>query len=443
MNRAINGGFAAALVAVALPAVIAPAPVPAAARDPIMRVLIHEGPDVTLRAPAGHRLEVRDGRGRTLSWLDAHERLRLATAAGRLVSRGPAGPSSPQSELWVLSAPAAGGDRTRDAGVWLHPRRFRGAMRIVPRPGGLQVINHIRLETYLPSVVGGEMPADWPLAALQAQAVAARTYALRNRGKAGNFDLKSTVASQVYKGVESETDATREAVASTQALVLVHGGRLIDAVFHSSSGGRTANSGAVWSSQLPYLVSVPDHDSHSPVHRWRKRLDPATLRKAFSEIGGALDIRIASTSPSGRVRHAEVIGPRGRLRVSGRDLRRRLGLRSTLVTFEPVAGPGGADPSPGRLPGAQPMPRPQSAVTYRSGFQAMVASPPPAPIASAGLLAIGRGFGHGVGMSQWGAHGLALQGAAYDDILRHYYRGAEIVPHRSVGTGRLARLPAG
>ena len=166
----------------------------------------------------------------------------------------------------------------------------------------LQVVNQLGIETYLASVVGSEMPHQWPLAALQAQAVAARTYALKQRGGGRGWDVKATVASQMYRGVESETDSTREAVRSTSSLVLVHGGRLIDAVFHSSSGGATEASGMVWRQQLPYLVSVPDHDQHSPVHRWQgERFDAETLRQRLPETGGLDSVDVLSRSGSGRV----------------------------------------------------------------------------------------------------------------------------------------------
>ena len=202
-------------------------------------------------------------------------------------------------------------------------RRYRGVLRVSGRGGTLRVVNSLGVETYLASVVGSEMPHRWPLAALQAQAVAARTYALKQRSRGGAWDVKATVASQVYRGVESETPSTRKAVASTRSLVLVHGGRLIDAVFHSSSGGVTEASGMVWRRQHPYLVSVPDHDQHSPVHRWEQWFDSAGLRQRLPETGGLQDVEVLSRSASGRVREARLRGPRGSLVLSGGELRKR------------------------------------------------------------------------------------------------------------------------
>jgi SpoIID/LytB domain protein len=430
-------------------------------------------------------------------------------------------------------------------------------LQILASGSGLRAINHLPLEQYLASVVGSEMPASWPQAALRAQAVAARTYVLRQRKPGGLFDVTATTASQVYRGVEAETASTREAVAATRAQVLLFEGSLVEAVFHSSSGGvSTENSGEIWNQQLPYLVSVPDLDDVSPVQNWRQTLAPELLRKAFGEIGGALSIEVLSTSASGRIRQARVTGPAGTLLLSGTQLRSRLGLRSTLVHFEiltpnpatntgmdaavlpawamlpatakvpdtakvpataklragsnigagfdsssgsspspnPGAGSatagalaaaaagsstggnlaispvttspgagvagatgygaigygqgssGGASPSPVNSVPVNSAPVNSAAASYVPGMAAAASLArllPPPPLLPAiqsdslqltqltqpTLLAIGRGFGHGVGMSQWGAYGLARRGEDYQRILLHYYRGSELRPY--------------
>jgi stage II sporulation protein D len=351
-------------------------------------------------------------------------------------------------------------------------------LQILPSDAGLRVINHLPLEQYLASVVGSEMPASWPQAALRAQAVAARTYVLRQRKPRALFDVTATTASQVYRGLEAETASTREAVAATRGQVLLFDGGLLDAVFHSSSGGAsTENSGEIWNQQLPYLVSVPDLDDLSPVQNWQQTLAPELLRKAFGEIGGALRIEVLTTSTSGRIRQARVIGPSGTLLLSGTQLRSRLGLRSTLVRFESLP----LDPATNRPldPAAQPtwttLPSslklapnnmtsgskmPGNAIpgntalgyaelgnaisgnmiTGNNNSASLASLLPPPPLLPAiepdplqlrapTLLAIGRGFGHGVGMSQWGAYGLARRGEDYQRILLHYYRGSELRPY--------------
>ncbi len=428
-----------------------------AAEEPSMRVLLSQASVVRLRADGDQPFLVR-GLGRGDQRMGSME---VSLRAGRLKIRGQLSDGSSRS----LSARSAIEVQSEDPrGIWLGSRRYRGRLQLLVRAGQVQVVNHLGIETYLASVVGSEMPHRWPLPALQAQAVAARTYALRQRGKAGDFDVKATVSSQVYRGVESETPSTIEAVESTRSLVLVHAGRLINAVFHSSSGGATEPSGEVWRNQLPYLVSVADHDQHSPVHRWNKRFDNEELRDLFRETGGVKHLQVLKTSSTGRVRRARVQGPHGSLVLTGRELRKRLGLKSTMVEFELVNG----SVESSRVSSTAPTQTASQAVSQAapplmglwqdsasgpdttsssSGRLAVLLPPPPPPLPQLNasnftrprldvregemvLEARGQGFGHGVGMSQWGAHGLALQGADFRQILLHYYRGAEIRPYR-------------
>ena len=427
-----------------------------AAQEPSMRVLLSQASVVRLRADGDQPFLVR-GLGRGDQGMRSME---VSLREGRLRISGQLSDGSSRS----LAARSAIEVQSNDPrGIWLGSRRYRGRLQFLVRRGQVQVINHLGIETYLASVVGSEMPHRWPLPALQAQAVAARTYALRQRGKAGDFDVKATVSSQVYRGVESETPSTIEAVESTRSLVLVHAGRLINAVFHSSSGGATEPSGEVWRNQLPYLVSVADHDQHSPVHRWNKRFDDDALRDLFRETGGVKRLQVLKTSSTGRVRTARVQGPRGSLVLTGRELRRRLGLKSTMVQFELIndfpdastasaiataqndlqASTHAAPPLIGLWRDSASGPDTTSST---SGRLAALLPPPPLPplnrsvfnkprpdlrVGEMVLEARGQGFGHGVGMSQWGAHGLALQGADFRQILLHYYRGAEIRPYRS------------
>jgi stage II sporulation protein D len=429
-----------------------------AAQEPSMRVLLSQASVVRLRADGDQPFLVR-GLGRGDQRMRSME---VSLRAGGLKIRGQMSDGSSRS-LSARSAIEVQSDDPR--GIWLGSRRYRGRLQLLVRGGQVQVVNHLGIETYLTSVVGSEMPHKWPLPALQAQAVAARTYALRQRGKAGDFDVKATVSSQVYRGVESETPSTIEAVESTRSLVLVHAGRLINAVFHSSSGGATEPSGEVWRNQLPYLVSVADHDQHSPVHRWNKRFDDDELRDLFREIGGVKRLQVLKTSSTGRVRTARVQGPHGSLVLTGRELRKRLGLKSTMVQFELINGSVGSSTASSTAPTqtvSQSVSRAAPPLIglwqdsasgpdtppSRSSRLASLLPPPPPPLPQLNpsafnrprldvregelvLEARGQGFGHGVGMSQWGAHGLALQGADFRQILLHYYRGAEIRPYRS------------
>ena len=436
-------------VGLVLVAVIAPPPaVLSRGREPQMRVLLLENNQISLRSDGAQPMRVQGLPGGDRR----PQRLQLSLQ-GRRLSATVDGLSMAMAPSTLLTV-----QNDDPRGIWLGSRRYRGVLRISGRSGRLRVVNSLGIETYLASVVGSEMPHRWPLAALQAQAVAARTYALKQRSRGGAWDVKATVASQVYRGVESETPSTRQAVASTRSLVLVHGGRLIDAVFHSSSGGVTEASGMVWRRQHPYLVSVPDHDQHSPVHRWEQWFDPSGLRQRLPETGGIQSVEVLSRSSSGRVRQARLRGPRGSLVLSGSELRKRLGLKSTLVSFEMVTG--GQRP-PVAVPvrsvtttasSGSRIDRITAAVARQGpGRQPLLVAPPPPLVSrtsvrrwSAGglqLLVKGQGYGHGVGMSQWGAHGLAEQGADFRAILQHYYRGAEVVPYRPHFDPSLALKP--
>jgi stage II sporulation protein D len=386
-------------------------------------VLLLEAPVITVGAAGQEGLRLRDERGRLLLQVDPGQRLRVSRR-DKVLTLEPLTKGTDPAPIQALRAvlpvlpPQAPGPlpvplqelrlepvASRDLLV-LNQRRYRGSLLLRPKGEGLQAINRLPLEPYLMGVVGSEMPNSWPQAALRAQAVASRTYVLQQLRPQAPFDVKATVASQVYKGVEAESTAVRQAVTSTEGKVLLHGQQLINAVFHSSSGGATENSGDLWNRQLPYLVSVPDFDSASPVSRWEKALEPEDLRQSFKEIGGAVSIEPLQTSPTGRLRRAKVIGPGGELVLTGSELRQRLGLRSTLVhfSFEP------AD----RI-------NPQ---TQGQGQPAPVVASIPETSPSLRLMVRGKGYGHGVGMSQWGAYALALRGKSYEDILRHYYKGA-------------------
>jgi stage II sporulation protein D len=402
----VAGGVLLAPVAVA----------PVFAAGPEVRVLLLEGPVVPLAA-LDRPLQVRAQEGGTpaavMAILPVGEQASLRLEQGRLQLETASGSRSLPllGAVWLEAAAPASLVTAGDFA--LNRRSYRGRLQVRPNGASLQAINHVPLESYLPSVVGSEMPASWPQPALRAQAVAARTYALRQRKPSAPFDLSATVSSQVYKGIEAETVSTREAVAATRGQVLTYGGQLANTVFHSSAGGVTENSGDLWSQQLPYLVSVPDFDQQSPVHQWQQRLEPEQLQQAFAETGGVDRLEVLATTASGRVRQARVQGPRGILVLSGAQLRSRLGLRSTLVRFELVPPEiASAAPALATVPPPPPLP--------------VLEGQPSLQVPRPSLLAIGRGFGHGVGMSQWGAHAMAQRGHSYEQILGHYYRGTRL-----------------
>lgn len=277
--------------------------------------------------------------------------------------------------LWI--------EPTANGVVWIGDRWYRGRTKLVTTDGALTAVNYVNLEEYLYSVLGSEMFPDWPLEALKAQAVAARSYALYKRSTSANavYDLGDTTTWQVYKGVNSEALPTHQAVDATAGQVMIYGGQVILAVFHSSSGGHTENVEDIWKQPLPYLRGVADYDQGAPVFEWTKNFSAAQLSSLISGVGNVVEMRAERTTPQGRVVTMLVKGDRATRRISGNDLRNALNLKSTLFVVNPVS----------------------------DGFQVT-----------------GRGFGHGLGLSQWGAHNLAAKGINYQQILDHYYQNATL-----------------
>ncbi|MEM8720268.1 MAG: SpoIID/LytB domain-containing protein [Cyanobacteria bacterium P01_G01_bin.39] len=272
----------------------------------------------------------------------------------------------------------------QDSGyVWIGDRWYRGKTHLILGNSKITAINHVDLEQYLYSVVGAEAVSSWPIEALKAQAVAARSYALykRNTGSNSLYDVDTTIGTQVYKGLDSEYTTTHEAVNSTLGQIMTYNNQVILAAFHSSSGGHTENVEDIWTSPLPYLRAVVDYDHQSPVFEWQQVIPVSKIRALVAGIGNITGLQPAKTTPRGRVVTMKVIGDRGSTTISGKQLRKELELRSTLFR---VATDG------------------------------------------QNLHIQGRGFGHGLGLSQWGAYYLAKEGINYHQILAHYYQSANL-----------------
>ena len=213
---------------------------------------------------------------------------------------------------------------------------YRSRM-ILSRAGrALLAVNSVGIEQYLYGVVPSESPASWPADALKAQAVAARSYALRRRRPGAPYDVFADTRSQVYRGVLAETDATNAAVRATKGRVVLAGGAIADTLFFSTSGGRTAGNEEVFGgTPISYLRPVDDpHDDHSPYHTWTARF---TRRDAQSKLGSVLSgnlrgLRVATRTASGRAATVVVRGSGGNQTVSAGTIQGLLGLRSTWIT---------------------------------------------------------------------------------------------------------------
>ena len=365
--------------------------------------------------------------------------------------------SGSQLEVWVAGERVA----TANSPVTLTPATssplryanstYRGTMRVhTGSSSGVTLTNVLPLEEYLYGVVACEMPASWPEEALKAQAVAARTYAvnaMRSPRSPGVFDLCCTTMSQVYGGITREHPRTTTAVDATRGEVLLHEGRIINAFYHSTSGGHTEHSEIVWVSYLGYARGVPDYDQDSPHYRWTVAYTPQDVgtllgRRGFS-VGTVTAIEPrGQQGASGRWTHYNVVGTQGSVRLTAERLRSILGLRSTL--FEVRYGVASTAPLTSVFPnyrtafvyGADPGRfRAQSISSYYvMGADDEVTSINWPTVLSAygtpdAMEFAGGGWGHGVGMSQYGARGMANLGYTYRQILTHFYTNTVIGTH--------------
>ena len=218
---------------------------------------------------------------------------------------------------------------------------YRGILEFRPGAFGMNAINAVPLDAYVQGVVPVESPASWPLEALKAQAVAARTYAITSTKGGNGFEHYPDTRSQVYGGIGVETAATNQAVAETARQVVTYEGRPVTTYFFSTSGGRTENvENSLGGTPQPWLKSVEDpYDDVSPRHRWSLKM---TLGDAGAKLGGLVKgsfrgIKVVKRGASPRVVAADIVGSRGRTRVTGATLRARFGLYDTWAFYTSIS----------------------------------------------------------------------------------------------------------
>jgi len=285
------------------------------------------------------------------------------------------------------------------ARVSVRGRAYRGELRILARESGLTVVNRLGLEEYLLGVVPVEMPHSWPLEALKAQAVVARTYAIRYLGRfeSAGYDLCPDQRCQVYAGLAAEAERSSRAVNLTQGLIVLWGDHPASTFYHSDSGGHTASSAEVWGGVRPYLPGIADpYGAASPRRSWTFSLRAGVLAQYLEAMGRSVGvpkaISFGAYSASGRAGLMAITGSAGRLELAGfefRTLLQRMGVFSTRVRLEAT--------------------RTEPEKTF---------------------ILSGSGWGHGVGLSQWGAREMAERGRTFDQILAHYFPGTTLGRYR-------------
>ena len=332
---------------------------------------------------------------RTLHTGDAvHEGRRLAPTAVRALPNGLA------LGREVLPYPSVRIETASDAAISLNGKRLRGTLEIVRQEDGtLLVVNHVDLEDYLRGVLSKEAPDYWPQEALKAIAIAARTYALYQRftKEAAEYDVTGDVMSQDYGGRSAEKSATTRAVKLTAGLIIMHRNTLFPAFYHSTCGGVTEHARVMGKYDLAPLHGgvVCSFCSSSPFYSWRRRLSKADVAWALrnsphGSVGPVREMRVTQRTPSGRIQRLVIVGSQRSVWLTGYDFRALFGfdrIRSPLVSILAVDD---------------------------------------------GFILDGHGWGHGVGMCQWGAGELARRGVSAAEILAYYYPGSELVHVKSL-----------
>ena len=354
-----------------------------AKQAPDLRVGLASGRASLTITPAGGKATVQTGSSKTIT-LAANTAAAIRWQDGAFL----VGREKLRGEVLVIRPAAKAGELSLDG------HRYRGALELRHKGGGLTAVNIVPVDGYLRSVVPEEMPVDWPAEAIKAQSVAARSFALASRGRHASegYDLCTTTHCQLYTGTAAEKSASDAAIKATRGEVLTYGGKSIEALFHTDSGGMTENSEDVWGSHVPYLRAAKD--TPAKTMPWTKTISRADLERKLAAKGHDIGkVRSIALSPlaigraakdrtaSGRVKTMTVKGTKGTATLSGTTWRSLLGLKSTLFDAKLT----------------------KDAVTFT-----------------------GYGSGHGLGISQWGAERMAAKGASYAEILHHYYTGTTL-----------------
>ena len=323
-----------------------------------------------------------DGNG-ILATNDTGEPLRLSFPLEITRTRGGITANGMQLRGLKISAPVF---------VLVNGKGYRGVIEVTPAEKGLQVVNELPLEEYLVGLINCEISSQWPMEAVKAQAVIARSYAIFQRDSRKNaaFHLESTVMDQVYEGCDIEDSRAARGVKETAGEVLTFGGSVIQAFYHSNCGGHTEASENVWGYRIPYLTGVAcRYCQNVNPYKWEQRIPlkkvESQLRASGINISGIRDVRQGTRNRSGRVTEVVFSGSRGKVAVTAVAVRKALGY----------------------------------GVIKSTNFDLRVNDDD--------LLFTGTGNGHGVGLCQWGSKQRAADGFDYREILSYYYPGTRLV----------------
>ncbi len=346
----------------------------AASNEPKIRVAVVNVPDaVTVEADAGGVISITDTASRPVT------KGRIAT-----ILAGPGG-------LRVNGRPSGSREliiQSRSDTFHIGARKFRGELHVLQSGSRIVIVNNVAIETYLVGLIDSEISSSWPAEAIKAQAVAARTYAISKIRPGSPYDIESTMMDQVYDGAHREEAHVYKIVESTRGQVLKRNGILFPAFYHSCCGGLTEYAHNVWNGTESMPAVEDRHCERSPKKLWSYRIPRAQLQRLLASnnvpVGAVSAITTVPLFDSPRVDTVVVETSKGTHNVRATELRRILGYMNLKSTWFETSLSGGE------------------------------------------IVFNGRGYGHGVGMCQWGAKGMADEGYNYMDILKFYYPDAEL-----------------
>lgn len=331
--------------------------------------------------------EVRDfsASGKNLEWIPLSRDKPIHPIHGKVIIRSSNGNIIIGKEDTGMRALSLKAD---DEVIEINGIEFRGHMSVYYNTNGtLKLINHVGLEDYLTGIINLEISSGWHIEAVKAQAVVSRSYALYRKyhPKDPRYDMESTTLDQVYKGRHTEDKRARGAIINTWGIVIQHNKEVAETVYHSCCGGHTASGEEVWGNGKPYWKGVPcPYDDGCTYWKWVLRLTWSEMEEILADKGliqsPLKDITISGRDKSGRVSLIQIKTDDKILKIKSKEFRELLGferLRSTK---------------------------------FKLFF-----------IGKNNIQFVGKGSGHGVGMCQWGAKGMAEKGSSYEEIIKYYY----------------------
>lgn len=318
----------------------------------------------------------------------------------------------------------------------LENKSYRGKFNFYIKGSRIHAINELGMQYYLYGVVPKEMVSSWELEALKAQAVVAKNYTITNYNKhrSDGFNVCSTTHCQVYGGYDAEQEKTNRSVDQTEGIFMSYDSKPAEGYFHASSGGRTESIGNMWNYSLDYMVGVDDpYSLGSPYDNWQVSFTAEEIKKALLnksvDIGNVIGVKVIQTSENGRVMELGILGTKGMHVLKKDNIRSTLGsskLKNTYFSLNSSKNFKKTYSSSNNSVDVQSKNLKYKFEDLDDFMNNKFSREDNDFIASDVYMFYGKGNGHGIGLSQYGANGMAKKGFDFEDILKYYFKGISI-----------------